>query len=196
MKGLSINNMENIVQTNQILENANKLTYLVKSYPDETAENIIKLVQLPQVDVNAAIWLAQELKFLKAKLVDERMVVGKIPETWQFGKAETQIEDTLTYCFRRLAKDETDLDEKFLTDWLAGYPTHDTLVAVKHLVEDRVIAEYKLFDPAINESGEPMIDKDKKPVLNEYLFYTLFENSEMQWGKKNFRKAPKSEGEK
>lgn len=166
------------MKANRQLENANKITYLVKMYPTKPANELIELLQVPPIEVNAAIWLAQELGFLKEELEDDRMLIGTPPETYQFGEAEQALEANIIYCFKRIARDETDLDEKFLTDWLMGYPAQDALIAVNRLLEDRVLFEYELTD------DNPKLGK------SVYKFYTLFENSEMQWGKKNFKIEP------
>ena len=54
----------------------------------------------------------------------------------------------------------------------------NALIAINHLLEDRVLFEYELTD------DNPKLGK------SVYKFYTLYENSEMQWGKKNFGVEP------
>jgi hypothetical protein len=169
---------------NIMLENANKLAYLKKIYPELDTDDLLKLMQCSGVEINSAIWLAEELGFISVDPKTSQMTFKKAPETWQFGKDVKLLEDIIVYCFQQLAKRETDLDEKFLTDWLVGYPVQNSLIAVSNLVSDRVLAEYELTDDTF------------KTAKSVYKFYTLYENSEMMWGKKNFSKSPKAEGEK
>jgi hypothetical protein len=168
-----------------MLHNANKVAYLFQQFPKHSVPEIMALLQMPPIDVNAAMWLAQELGFITEldKKKDQIKFV-KAPETWDFGPLESGLEDALTYCFKRLGQDEKDLDEQFLSDWTNGYPAHDVIIAMKRLLNDRVLFEYHLTDT------------DKDGTDNVYKFFTSFENSEMQWGKKNFKKAPKADGEK
>ena len=172
------------MKKNPILENANKLAYLRKIYPELESSDIMKLLQVSGMDQNAAVWLAEELGFITVDKVTSEMAFSIEPDTWQFGTAVETLEESITYCFQQLAKREVDLDERFLTDWLIGVPPQDSLVATQHLVEKRVLFEYELTD------------ETPKTGKSAYKFYTLYENSEMQWGKKNFKKEPKSEGEK
>jgi hypothetical protein len=165
-----------------MIENANKLTYLRKLYPELSSEDLLKLLQVSDLDKNVAIWLAEELGFITVD--DGEITLNQAPETWALGKDIKSLQDTIVYCFKQLAKRETDLDEHFLVDWLIGYPSQNSLLAVQQLVDDRVLFEYNLTD------------ESAKTGLSVYRFYTLYENSEMQWGKKNFAKAPKSEGKR
>lgn len=170
---------------NTMLTNANKVAYLFQQFPKHSVPEIMALLQMPPIDVNAAMWLAQELGWItELNKKKDQIKFVKEPETWDFGLLESTLEDSIVYCFKRLGKDETDLDEHFLSDWTAGYPAHDVIIAMKRLLNGRVLFEYLLTDT------------DKDGTKNEYKFFTLFENSEMQWGKKSFRQAPKSEGEK
>jgi hypothetical protein len=172
------------MENTTMIENANKLAYLKKLYPELETDELLKLMQVSGAEKNAAIWLGQELGFLSTDVSKNEIELGTPPEVWQFGKDVEILQQVIHYCFEQLAKRETDLDEHFLTDWLAGYPPQNSLVAVGQLVEDRVLFEYELTDD------------NPKTGKSVYKFYTLFENSEMQWGKKNFKKAPKAEGEK
>lgn len=167
-----------------MLENAHKLAYLRQKYPELDSEELLKLLQVSGFDKNAAIWMADELGFIKTDTTTGVMALGMPPETWDFGPKVKAMQETIVYCFKKLAERETDMDEHFVTNWLIGYPPQDSICAIGQLVDDRVLFEYTLTD------------HNKKTGTSEYLYYTLFENSEMQWGKKNFKKAPKAEGEK
>lgn len=167
------------------LHNANKISYLFQQFPKHTPTEILALLQMPPVDANAAMWYAQELGWISdLDKKKDKIKVLSAPESWDFGPLEDTLEDTLVYCFKQIAKNETDLDEKFLSDWTAGYPAHDVIIAMKRLLNDKVLFEYLLFD----------IDKDG--TENQYKFFTLYENKDKQWGKKNFDKAPKAKDEK
>lgn len=155
-------------------ENANKIAFLVESYPKHTMSQIIALVQLPAIDINAAIWYATELGFIGEP--DEKTGVPPLlnrPMVWNFGEAEGDLEDELVYCFKQLAKKETDLEENYLSNWTAGYSNHDTLIAVKSLEQEGVLAQYQI--------------EDKE---NKYIFFTLAENKDKLWGQHQFKENP------
>lgn len=159
------------------LDNAHKLTFLVKEFPEKTVEEILDLLQMPPIQSNAGFWTAQDAGWLSS-VKDNKIEFLKAPEKWQFGDITEGLIDQIEYCFRRLARDETDLEEKWLTDWLTGYPPQEILIAMHYLLDQRILAEYEI------------IDHNKKLGDSTYKFYTLFENLENRWGKKQFKIDP------
>lgn len=180
------------METTKILENAHKVTYLVKTYPKKTFKDvldekgqvidngIVSLLAMPAIDINSAIWCAQGYGWLGEPdpETDIMPLLGE-PSEWKFGDSLDRLKETILYAFSELAKKETDLEEFHITQWLAGYPTQDMLIAMKHLLETKHLAEYELTDP-----------KDKKST---YKFYSLFENGEQMWGRKSFKVQPDAE---
>lgn len=168
------------MKTRKMTENAHKIAFLISAYPEHTLNEIIKLVELPAIDINTAIWTAQELGFISQPNKETaRLDVLKLPKVWNFGPEEGALEDAILYSFQQLAKKETDLEENYLTEWTRGYSAHDVLIAMKQLINDKQLAEYTL-----NDTG-------KDGVVTPYTFYTLYENGEQMWGKKQFKKEPK-----
>lgn len=179
--------------TPQGLQNANKFVYLAKAYPEKDVPGLLGLFRLSPIDMNCAIWYALELKWIEIEdrkemrpILDKKgqptgeqevelqyvKVVGQ-PDTWGFGEAEEYLEDSLVYAFGKLNAEEKDLEENYLGNWLAGYAPQDTLIAVKHLLEDGVLHEYQI------EDGD-----------NSYIFYTLKANVGKNWGAKQFKVNP------
>lgn len=170
-----------MISENTMLTNANKVSYLFQQFPKHSPSELIALLQMPPIEVNSAMWLAQELGWItELDKKKDRIKFVEAPDNWHFGWVEDVLETTLAYCFKRLAQDETDLDEHFLSEWTAGYPAHDVIIAMKRLLADKVLSEYVLTD----------VDKDG--TENKYKFFTLYENRDKQWGKKSFKKAPKT----
>lgn len=158
----------------KLINNAHKLAYLVQQYPDKTMNEIIAMFQLSPMDINAAIWAAIELKLIKKP--DEETGIAKFnkkPPMWEFGEAVEHLIDTVYYCFEQINAEEKDLEENYLNNWLMGYPTHDQFVAIKRLLENKQLAKYEL------EDGDSAYD-----------FYTLYENREQLWGRKQFKNDP------
>lgn len=159
------------------LSNANKLAFLIKVFPEKKVEEILDLLQMPPIQSNAGIWLAQELGWL-SEVQDAKISFVAAPDKWEFGDITENLIDQIEYCFKHLAHDETDLEEKWLTDWLTGYPPQEILIAMHYLLDERVLSEYEI------------VDHNKKLGDSTYKFYTLFENLEQRWGKKQFKIDP------
>lgn len=166
--------------TNKMLHNANKVAYIAQQYPEHKLGQIIALLGMPAIDINTAIWAATELGFIEEpnKATGE-IVIGKLPDTWDFGQEVEDLKEALVYSFTELAKKETDLEETYLGNWTNGYPAHDVLIAMKQLLGDKVLAEYDLTDPM--------------DLKSTYTFYTLYENGEQMWGRKQFETQPTGE---
>lgn len=158
--------------TKFIQENAHKFAYLVKEYPEKTAQEIINMIYITKADVNCAVWAAVELGLISD--VDpetQKSTYLKAPKKWEFGENVQAIEDALTYAFTKLGDQEKDMEENYLAEWTTGYFPHDTLIAVKHLLEEKILFEYELKD--VDDSV--------------YIFYTLKENAGQEWGRKQFK---------
>lgn len=160
--------------TPTMIHNANKVGYLVKQYPEHDMNQIIGLFVLPPIDINAAVWAAIELGFISEPDPDEHAVrLLKEPESWDFGQDVNDLIDTIYYCMEKLNSKENDMEDNYLSNWTMGYQAHDILVAMKRLLENKQLATYEL------EDGE-----------NAYDFYTLYDNREQLWGRKQFKKDP------
>lgn len=166
--------------TSHMIENAHKITYLMHTYPEKNLGDIIKLLAMPALDINVGIWTAQELglidkpdeKTSKAKVLD-------LPAEWDFGTTVNELMEQLVYALGKVAEQEGDFEENSIQQWLAGYAPHDVAIALRKLLEDKVLAEYEIHD----------YDKKTKDT-STYTFYTLYENRGKQWGSKQFKNPP------
>lgn len=163
-----------------IENNAHKVTYLVKRYPDKTFLEIINLLAMPSIDINVAIWYAQEQGWVSDPDPETQKInFLKAPEQWNFGQMADHLRDTLMHAFQALGRNEKDLDEATFTGWCTGYPQHDVLIVTNLLIDERKLATYELTDP--------------NDLKSTYTFYTLFENLENMWGRKYFKEEPTGE---
>lgn len=172
-------------------ENAQKIAFIKQNYPDHRLTDIMGVLQMPAIDINTALWAAQDLGYIG----EPNPETGEIellspPETYELGQTITDLQTDLIFCFHELAKKERDLEETYLTQWVTGYTTQDVLVAMKDLLNKKVLAEYEIHDPQLDKKGKPTLDENKQPVINIYTFYTLYENGEQLWGSKEFKKNP------
>lgn len=162
--------------TKKMLENAHKVTFLIQQYPEHTLEQIISILQLPAIDINSAIWCAVNEGFIEEPGSAGELALKTVPKKWNFGNTVDELRDAIAYSFAELATKEKDLEENYLGNWTLGYNSHDVLIAMKQLLNDKVLAEYQLTDP--------------EDLKSTYTFYTLWENSEQMWGRKSFKNAP------
>lgn len=183
--------------TEKMKENAHKVTYLVKCYPKHTADKIIGLLQMPAININTALWSAQDLGLL-AKPDDETGMIEllKEPEHWEFGEFERELEYMMMLAFKHMAENEIDLEENQVDEWTYGYPAHDVMIAMKRLIEREKLATYDIDDPQLDKKGRQVKDDKGEPVINVYTFYTLKENLGKEWGRKAFKKDPGGSEEK
>jgi len=161
--------------------NANKVAFLVKQYPEHTLTQIIGLLGMPSIDINTSIWAATEMGYI-TELDQEtsRVLPGPdMPRKFTFGSKVNELMQKLHYAFSNLAQREEDLEENYVSNWTLGYDAHDVLIALSHLVNTKVLARYELTDPKDTEST--------------YTFYSLYENGEQMWGKKQFKEEPTGE---
>lgn len=160
----------------KVIENASKIAYIVKEFPEKTLAECIEIWQMPGMHVNTAIWYAVEQGWI-AELNKEtgKLEFLKAPK-WQFGEVVNDLCEILLFAASRLAQDEIDLEDEQLAHWLVGYAPHDVLVATKWLVETGKLTTYEIAD-----------HKDKDSV---YTFYSLPENAEHKWGRKMFKEDP------
>jgi hypothetical protein len=160
--------MANLEQT------AHKVVYLASEYPEKTLTEVIKLLALPAIDINTAMWYAEDQGWFKlGDTEDGTITLLKKPSAWSFGPEEARLEKMLLYAFEALNRKEKDLEEFFVSKWTMGYPTHDVLIAIRRLLELKKLHEYQI------EDGE-----------NNYIFYTLYANRDKQWGRKEFKVDP------
>lgn len=173
----------------KVKNNAHVITYLVRAYPEKpmrdvrdnkgqvTDQGIFSLLTMPAIEINTALWYAQDQKWLLPPTDENgRIELTGEPSEWDFGPDELELEGMLLYAFHQLNAKERDLEEFFVSQWTMGYPAHDVLIAVKRLLETQKLHEYEI------EDGE-----------NKYIFYTLYENRDKLFGRREFKQDPLAE---
>jgi hypothetical protein len=161
-------------------QNTHKFVYLIEQYPEHKLGQIIELLAgMSPLDINAAIWNAQEAGYISEPDADTQTVkLLRTPKKWDFGEDVQHLEHTFLYGFEHVASQENDLEEHAVTAWSQGYLPHDALIALKRLQENGQINQYTIDDT--EESG----------AVNTYTFFTLEENMGKLWGRKQFKNDP------
>lgn len=161
----------------KIVEHAHQIAFLVQQYPDHNIDKIISLIPVSPIHINTALWLAIDLGFIEDPADNGgKMILKKVPTEWELGEGVEDLKLMLVYAFSKLAKKEQDLEENYVSNWTMGYPAHEVMIALKQLVNNKVLATYDLTDPL--------------DLKSTYTFYTLYENGEQMWGRKSFAEQP------
>jgi hypothetical protein len=104
-------------------------------------------------------------------------VIKRQPEVTYMGKEVQSLVNTIEDVVRHYNGKEEDLSLGLMQTWCVGVRPSAAELALRRLVLDGVLSEYRLTDP-----------KDSK---SHYDFYTLAENVGKQWGKKQFKSESK-----
>lgn len=164
----------------KIIQNAHKIVHIIKQNPEKKLSEVIALLQMPAIDINAGIWAAEDLGFISEPDKETDTVeILKLPKKWDFGPGVKELQEKIMYSFEKLAKREADLEEHYVKNWTAGYPSHDIDIAIETLIKAKKLARYELTDP--------------KDLKSTYVFYSLYENGEQMWGAKQFKEEPTGE---
>lgn len=183
----------------KVLNNAHKITFVMKHYPDKKLPDLLTLMAMPAVDINSALWAAEDLGYITQpnKKTGELAFKAEPKDGWDFGQSVKDLQGSLLYCMSVLARTQSDLEEFFISKWTAGYPVIDVLVAMKSLLVTNRVTEYELQDQRRDEKGHLMFEEDENtPLMDTYIFYTLPENAAHQWGKLSFKNRLEEEAKK
>lgn len=181
--------------TSKMRENANKIAFYIEQYPEKKLPELLKMLEMPAIDINSSLWAAQELGYIAEPEKDGTLKLLDFPLTWDFGAIVDDLKEAMMYSFAKLALKETDLEENQIAQWTLGYRALDVLIAVKSLLTERKLFEYEILDQQRDEKGKLQFKKGK-PIMDTYIFYTLWENSEQEWGRKQFKTDPKELADK
>lgn len=174
------------------MHNVHKVAFLLNEFPDLDIAGVTKMFQLSSIELNVAIWRAQDVGIFT---VDEKgkATIHDLPKDWELGDTIGLLMEHTLYTLARIAVDETDLVENTFLNWFGGYATQDVMICMKHLINQKKIFTYELNDKQVKEQTKKQKGKGAKLeyIDNVYTFYTLYENREMRWGTKSFKDPKK-----
>lgn len=179
--------------TGKALQDVHKAVFVINEYPKKTVNDIAQLLQMSPMDINIAVWRAEDMGLLYVDKETHYAKVEMVPEKWEFGESIDYLKSQIIYYLQHLARNEADIEETYLSNLAMGYPAHDLIIAIKQLLADRVIAEYTITDTTEIKPSKKGLKRGKKPEFREdtYTFYSLWENSEQRWGEKQFKDTTK-----
>lgn len=161
-----------------VTQNMHKFIFLANEYKGSKTAQLYRMFEFPLLDFQAASYMAEDLgyvKITKKTQGDYRFEVLSMPEDLDLGVDVRNLINTLTFVFKRLEKDETDLAEWELNSWMEGYPTHDQLIAMKWLLNQGILGTYDI-----------VISNPKKLKLPDTVqtCYCIAGNEKKRWGEK------------
>lgn len=178
---------KNLVERSLI--NAHKVAFICNAYPEKKIGEIGEMFMLAIMEFNTAVWRAEELNYIEvAQNGSGEVRIDTLPKEWKFDEDVTILLQDIPYVLKKFAVKESDIEENYLTNWTAGFPSQDVFIAIKKLLADGVIATYNVINVNKIEPSKKGIKRGKKTktVEDTYTFYTLPENAENQWGRKQF----------
>lgn len=170
------------------LANVHKFVYLAREYNKESVADIGNMFGMSMLDINAVIYRTRDLGYLVINDETREYTVDRVPDEWNFGEDVSNLMDTFIYVMGKLNEQEHDLEDQDLGNWTAGHITHDVAVAMKRLIELKQISTYELTTRNEAPVSKKARGRGKTGKVEEstYVFYTLYENLEQQFGRKRF----------
>lgn len=161
---------------------ANILAFYSYYHPQETIDEIALDFKIPAANIINGLYYGQNHKLFavtkNGPQFKEINVLKEPKKESDYGADIDRVKSNIYEAVTNLNSDEEDITDDNLFIWL-GVPFTVSKVALQLLVNERKLARYNLVD-----------SKDK----SKYTFYTLFENIEQHYGKKQFkRKATKKD---
>lgn len=195
--------MAKLKMDEKTLQNVHKLVYLANEYPDKKVTDfdketqidngLVGLMQVPILDLNIALWNAEEMGLLFVDKEANTYSVQDVPDSdqWQLGSEVKHIQDGFMQLLRKKAEADDDFAEQTLNFWLMGYSSQDQLCAIKQLLSDGKIKTYTLTNETVIEPSKKGKRRGKKvkTVTDTYTFYCLPENEGKELGRKQFQDA-------
>lgn len=168
-------------------QDIHKVVYLCNEYPSKTINEIADLFQTSVMDSNVAIDRAREFGYITVNK-DMKFTVDKVPEKYEFGPEVGYLLEAIPYQLLKNAEEETDLSEEELSMYMHLHGAQDRLIALKSLINDGIIATYKLTNKTEIKPSKKGLKRGKKSkiVETEYTFYTLPEYLGKEFGKNSF----------
>lgn len=178
---------EDLIRVHQIV-------WLMNEFPGETINEFAKnflAPEMPIYHVNLTIWQARDLGYI---VIDDpefdgsgTYKVDRVPDEWHFGAKTEELLETLPYFLKQLNAEESDIAEGQLQSWMIPFYTrYEYGIALRKLTNDNVVATYEIKVVHRKGAGNKGRKRGKEDKIFEdkYVYYTLPENLEQKWGKK------------
>lgn len=158
-------------------------------YPKKNIKDIANIFVCPAIQFNAGVGVAIDKGW-----IDLDKTTGEVSTTPVFeldfvlSNEVNDIRNLILVSMEQLAVEEADIEDNYLSNFLAGFPSQDIICAVESLIREGKLCKYTLTNQIEIEPTKKQKQKGKKARVEteDYIFYTLPENLSHRWGKKQF----------
>ena len=161
---------------------ANILAFYSYYHPKETVDEIALDFKLPAALIVNGLYYGERKGLYVAKKKGpqfKEITVTAVPDNnSNFGADLERVKSNIFETITNLNSDAEDITDDNLFIWL-GVPFIVAKSALQLLVNEKKLVKYRIIDP-----------KDKKSI---YHFYTLVENKDKFYGKKQFKRVSKKD---
>jgi len=171
------------------------VSYLLKILGTESLPELVANIDLPALDMNLAIWDAIDNKEIE---IDEPNGTVKLliePES----SSDPELKNKVLRVIHHYAREETNVTRGRLNSYVKdpttgqGYPWHEYIMAVQHLIDDRLVSEDIVEVPAAIKRFTDKKGRKKEKIIrpaHKFAFLGLTENAEQnaEWDAKAVNK--------
>lgn len=156
------------------------LLYLLKILDTKKLSELVANIDLPPLDTNLAIWDAIDADEVEIDEDKDRVTPLK---TWQ-ASSDPELTNKLIRVIQHYAANQTNITRGRLNSYIKdpvssrGYPWHEYLMAVGHLVDEGHVVEEVISVPGVKKIRPP----------HKFVFLGLPENDNAEWNAKAVNK--------
>lgn len=177
------------------------VAYLLKILNTESLPELTANMDMPALDMNLAIWEAIDRGEIE---VNEEEQVGEMMGSVRILKepepsSDPELKNKILRVIQHYAREETNVTRGRLNGYVKdpttgqGYPWHEYLMAVQHLIDGELVIQDVIDVPAKVKKFKDKKGRDKTKVLrpaHKFAFLGLADNAEQnaEWNAKSVNK--------
>lgn len=169
--------------------------YLLRILDTEKLDELVANIDLPPMDMNLAIWEAVDEGQISVDA--DSGVVKALVEAEP--SSDSDLKNKILRVIQHYARNETNINRGRLNTYVkdpisgTGYPYHEYIMAVQHLIDGELVEEEVVDVPGKNHSFITKKGKQKTKELrpaHKFVFLGLVENHEQnaEWNQKSVDK--------
>lgn len=169
--------------------------YLLQIFDTEELSKFVAEIDLPPLDLNLAIWDSIDRKEIEVDEENDKIKLLIKPEP----SSDDDMRNKVLRVIQHYAKEDTNITRGRLNNYIkdplmgSGYPWHEYIMAVQHLIDDGIVEQDVIDVPAKTQTKIGKKGKKKLVVVrpaHKFAFLGLAENSEVnaEWNAKAVNK--------
>lgn len=156
------------------------ILYLLKTLKSDKLSDLTATMDMPPLDMNLAIWDSLDKGEIEIDEEKDKVKALKEAETWYSPELATKLIRVLQHYTANEANITRGRLNSYMKDPLTsiGYPLHEYLMTLQHLIDQGQVEEEVISVPAI---------KGKRPY-HKFVFLCLPGNDNQEWNAKAVNK--------